>query len=124
MCQGVYYGLDSYDLAPLTVRCCYFSQYDELVPASLTTKLGGFYINTGTLQFRAASDSEGEGDKVRLRQHVLSWEWFYYSIKDAVDDTKSNSRSSSVLLIFKKSNHVEAPYIQVMCLAALLKTLI
>ncbi|XP_070612113.1 ubinuclein-2 isoform X2 [Erythrolamprus reginae] len=46
--------------------------YDELVPASLTTIYGGFYINTGILQFRQASDSEEEDCTGKHKSSKLS----------------------------------------------------
>nr|XP_039265320.1 ubinuclein-2-like isoform X1 [Styela clava] len=49
--------------------------YDEIVPATLTTQHGGFYINTGQLNFRAVSDqSDAENsssdDTMPLSHHI------------------------------------------------------
>ncbi|CAH1776670.1 unnamed protein product [Owenia fusiformis] len=46
--------------------------YDEIVPQSLDTAKGGFYINSGRLDFRQLSDSDDEfkGDKKKKKKKI------------------------------------------------------
>ncbi|XP_043971575.1 ubinuclein-1-like isoform X2 [Gambusia affinis] len=73
--------------------------YDEFVPSTLTTKFGGFYVNSGVLHFRQASDTDdstGEGIFQPTKKRKLDGEQNPKKRGKALGAMKTNTNLSSM----------------------------
>ena len=60
---------------PSTVFPIHFKQYDEVIPYNVTTKLGGFYINSGKLDFTLLREAQdGTMVPVKKKKRKVSYQ--------------------------------------------------